>query len=85
MALVVWLISPAAQTIPDNCAGNGDSGGLDDVHVSIGEEIPGNNPDENAKAFGNRECRMWGWHRIQSLIFPWRDVDSALDSRNRLN
>ena len=48
---------PVTNAVPDQGAGGGDSDGLDQFKVAIIKQIPGDDADEHANAFGYRECR----------------------------
>jgi hypothetical protein len=72
VTLISVSFSPVAKAKPDDRAGNGYKEGLDDLRVPISKQIPGNNSDENADAFGNRECRAGSGHGIQTTIFQRR-------------
>jgi hypothetical protein len=56
---------PAANAKPDKRTGDGNEQGLDDLDMSVGKQIPRNDPDEDAHTFGNRERRVGVGHGAQ--------------------
>ena len=66
---------PVTNAIPYHGAGGGDSYGLDQFKVAVIKQIPGNDADEDANAFGYRECCSGRRHGVQSRVIPRRAVE----------
>ena len=56
--LIAYFPPPVADSKPNQRAKHGDQYRAENCHMSVNEQIPGDDTDEDAEAFGQRECRV---------------------------
>ena len=80
--LIARFSAPVADREPDERAKHRDEYRAENCHVPVNEQIPGDDADEDAEAFNQRECRVRGQIHAQPVrvcrVLPGvRMIDSS--------